>query len=96
MQVSRDGRRARIRGGRTERINRFEIFERDGWICGLCDGPVDKTVKWPDPMSASLDHVIPIVAGGTHTANNVQCSHLDCNLSANVKGHPKRRLKAVS
>lgn len=96
MQVSRDRRRAKIQGLPNERINRFEIFERDGWICGICDGPVDRNLKWPDPRCASVDHVVPITAGGSHTADNVQCSHLDCNLLANAKGFPKTRTKVAS
>lgn len=55
------------------------VYERDGWLCGLCGGPVDRSLAWPDPMSASLDHVIPLADGGGHTPKNAQCSHLVCN-----------------
>ena len=40
---------------------------------------VDKDLMWPDPMSASLDHIVPLSRGGTHTLDNVQLAHLACN-----------------
>ena len=60
-----------------------EIFERDQWICGLCDGPVDKTLRWPDPQSPSLDHILPLSRGGHHARENCQLAHLRCNLRKN-------------
>lgn len=60
-------------------IDRFEVFERDGWQCGLCGEPVDKYRRFPDPFAATLDHVIPLCLGGEHTYENVQCSHSYCN-----------------
>lgn len=59
------------------------IFERDAWVCGLCSELVDSALKWPHPMSASLDHVVPMSRGGDHVPENTQCAHLRCNL---VKG----------
>ena len=56
-----------------------EIFERDGWVCQLCHEPIDSELRHPDPMAASLDHVVALVNGGTHTRANVQASHLTCN-----------------
>jgi hypothetical protein len=71
-------RRTWIIGG--DRIDPYEIYERDEWRCGICGDPVDKTLRWPDPMSASLDHITPLSKGGRHAIGNVQCSHLRCNL----------------
>ena len=28
-------------------------------VCGICGKPVDKTLKYPDPMSPTVDHIIP-------------------------------------
>lgn len=58
-----------------------EVFERDGWMCGICSEPVDAGRRYPDPQSASLDHVVPLSRGGGHILSNVQCAHLFCNLS---------------
>lgn len=79
-------RRTLINGIKTEKIISIEIYNRDGWICGLCHKKVDKNLKYPDPMSASLDHIVPIFFGGTHTYDNVQCSHLSCNRKAHTGG----------
>ena len=60
-----------------------DVFERDDWLCGLCGEPVDKDLAWPDPTSASLDHIIPLSRGGAHTLDNVQLAHLVCNIRKN-------------
>lgn len=65
----------------TGRFQHREVFERDGWVCGLCQQPVDESLSYPDPMSVSLDHVIPLAHGGDHTKANTQCAHLDCNVT---------------
>lgn len=73
-------RRALEAGVESERFTPLEIFVRDNWICGLCAEPVEPVLKHPDPMCASIDHVVPVKLGGTHTRANVQCVHLVCNL----------------
>lgn len=48
--------------------------------CGICGRPVDFNKKFPDPWSATIDHIIPIQKGGDATAlNNLQLAHLQCN-----------------
>lgn len=76
-------RQARVRGATVEPFNYVEIFERDGWICALCGGPVDRLVKYPHPMSVSLDHIIPVARGGEHSRRNSQTAHLVCNSRKN-------------
>ena len=56
------------------------VYERDGWVCGICGDSVDKSLKWPDPMSPSLDHIQPLSKGGHHVLSNVQLAHLECNV----------------
>lgn len=85
QQANRDRRRAKIAGTTTERVDRHLVFERDEYICGICHQPVCRTLRYPDPMSKSLDHIIPISRGGSHTYDNVQCSHLCCNVQAATK-----------
>lgn len=72
-----------------EPIVSVAVYDRDGWLCGLCGLPVDKQLKWPDPMSVSLDHIVPMSKGGAHLWENVGCSHLTCNLRKHNKmlGH---------
>ena len=76
-------RRARIRGAIAENFDPREVFDRDGWVCGICDLPVDGSLAWPDPGAATLDHIVPISKGGAHVRANTQCAHFYCN---NVKG----------
>lgn len=74
-------RRARKRGVDAEVFESVEIFERDNWLCGICGTPVDAGLVWPDPWSATLDHVVPLSKGGAHTRANTQLAHARCNLS---------------
>jgi len=57
-----------------------DIYERDGWRCGLCGESIDPLAAWPDQLSASLDHIIPLSKGGHHIPGNVQAAHLSCNV----------------
>lgn len=76
-----EARNALIRGAEeSSPFNRADIFERDGWVCGICLDAVDRELAYPHPMSASLDHVTPVSLGGSHSPENVQCSHLTCNV----------------
>jgi hypothetical protein len=72
--------RARRFGVENEYINKWEVFERDEWICGLCHEPVDREAKWPAWGFPSIDHIVPLAVGGAHVYANVQCAHLGCNL----------------
>lgn len=74
--------RALSAGAVAERFEPRDVYERDGWICGICDLPVDSTgrFKFPEADSVSLDHIIPLARGGDHTRANTQCAHLYCNI----------------
>jgi 5-methylcytosine-specific restriction endonuclease McrA len=67
------------------------IFERDEWMCRLCSEPIDAEITYPDLMSKSIDHVIPLVAGGTDAPDNVQAAHLGCNLHKGARMTPAER-----
>lgn len=64
----------------ADNIRPADIYERDEWVCGICSTPVDRTRAYPDPMSPSLDHVLPLSRGGHHTLENVTLAHLSCNV----------------
>lgn len=73
-------RRARRAGATVEVFSHLEVFERDGWVCGICDQEVDRELAYPDPASVSLDHVVPLSLGGEHSRANTRPAHLRCNV----------------
>lgn len=81
VRIASQRRRALKRGVGSERFSSVEVFDRDGWRCGLCQKRVDRRLAWPHPMSASLDHLVPLSEGGDHTRANTQLAHLFCNQS---------------
>ncbi|HGU0235196.1 TPA: HNH endonuclease signature motif containing protein [Streptococcus pyogenes] len=49
-------------------------------LCGICGKPVDKTLKYPHPLSAAIDHIVPIAKGRHPSAlENLQLTHWQCN-----------------
>jgi 5-methylcytosine-specific restriction endonuclease McrA len=74
--------------GPVERYTRQEIGDRADWICGICNDPVDPTSEHPDPLSPSVDHIVPIALGGTDTRDNVWITHWGCNHERNAYSIP--------
>lgn len=72
-------RRARKFAVPYEDLSVTDVFERDGWVCWLCGDPIDRAAVSPHPLSASLDHVVPLSRGGHHVMSNVAAAHLRCN-----------------
>ena len=72
-------RRAVFKNAFVETVSREKVFERDGGVCGICGQKIDLDFVAPHPLSLSLDHVIPLTKGGTHTYGNVQVAHYGCN-----------------
>lgn len=73
------GRRAQLAKVEWERFTLDEVIARDGPVCGICGGRVDLRLRWPDPYSKSLDHVLPVSRGGPHMLSNAQLAHVRCN-----------------
>lgn len=64
---------------KVDRIDPWDIFDRDCWTCQVCDLSVNRDAEWPHFDSASLDHVVPISRGGDHVESNLQTTHWRCN-----------------
>lgn len=72
-------RRARKADAVCEPIYRQKIYNRDQWVCQLCMTPIDRAQTAPQPLAPTLDHVIPLALGGSHTMSNMQAAHFICN-----------------
>jgi len=65
--------------------NRKKILANED-VCVLCGGVVDKTLPKYHPMSAEIDHIIPIAKGGDPVAiENMQLAHRKCNRAKSDK-----------
>lgn len=70
-------RRARLREAEIGTVDLDALWTG---YCGLCHLPLDRSLVYPDPLSKSVDHIIPLVRGGAHEQTNLQWTHLRCNV----------------
>jgi len=91
IAINNRKRRALKFGAHHKSYNSNYVFERDGWICGICGQKINKRLKWPHPRSKSIDHIIPLSKGGNDNLLNVQAAHVRCNVGkhAQIKGSLK-------
>lgn len=55
-----------------------EVFN---WICHICGEKIERRGGTHlNRRGATVDHLVPITKGGSHTWNNVNCAHWECNL----------------
>lgn len=70
-----------IPAGYHAAVSRLDVYERDGWICGICGAPVKR--EWNDArkerLAPVLDHIVPVSKFGPHDMSNVCCAHRICN-----------------
>lgn len=79
-------------------ITLAELYERDKGTCWLCGAQC----RWDDCRSdecgnfiagkhyPSIDHVIPLARGGSHTWDNVRLAHKVCNTIKGIKDNPPK------
>ena len=59
---------------------RRSLYERDGWICWLCQEGVDASlIGTRSVWRPSLDHVVPRSKGGATNEANLKLAHNWCN-----------------
>ena len=69
----------------TFKKNKKRILETEE-VCAICGRPVDKTLRFPHPMSPTIDHIIPIEKGGHPSdISNLQLAHFACNRQKSTK-----------
>lgn len=79
-------RRAKKRNNGFEKYTEFEVLQRYGTYCYLCNTPIDLkasrksgSVGWQKGLH--IEHVIDIAKGGPDTIANVRPAHALCNLT---------------
>lgn len=85
-------RRALKQGNKHEPYTGNYVFKRDGWICQLCGRKINKRLKYPNPLSPSIDHIVPLSKGGDDSPANVQATHLRCNVGKHATNKGQLRL----
>lgn len=66
-------------------LSRTEVFELEGYECKNCGCTTDKKLGYIKgtliikPSAPTIDHIIPLSLGGTHTVKNVQLLCYKCN-----------------
>lgn len=90
----RRGRR-RLRGApQREAYTLRQVAERDGWRCHLCGKRVPDRPYAARPLDPTVDHLIPVSAGGNDTLDNVALAHNRCNWLRSDTGQAQLRLIA--
>lgn len=84
--------RAKQNGKIDKDITLDKLIHRDNNICGICgkecnsdDYKKDNGTFIVGSLYPSIDHIIPLSKGGTHTWDNVQLAHMICNSIKNNK-----------
>lgn len=78
-------REALQRGAGVSRlVTQLQVWEKSKgfcWICGL-----EMIREWNhSALCFTMDHVIPVTLGGSHTLENLEGAHFGCNNSKNNK-----------
>lgn len=82
-----EGERARARAYRARKAGAESapytlalVIEQSASTCYLCGEGVDVSLSGLDAQGPTIDHVIPLAAGGADTLANVALAHRVCNL----------------
>lgn len=60
-------------------IDPVTLFDKHDWVCYGCGEEIDRRKRFPSVMAATIEHIVPISKGGTHTWDNVRPAHAICN-----------------
>lgn len=96
--------KARMNGSIDDDITLDKLIKRDNNICYLCNKQCDSEDYYINNNGIhiagnnypSIDHIIPLNKGGTHTWSNIKLSHRLCNSIKSDKRLEAQRLWAPS
>lgn len=75
-------RKSRIRlhaNGKRHRIYRAQLYNKNHGRCQICKAKLKLTTKVPESLAPTVDHIVPLSCGGSHTWENVQLACFHCN-----------------
>lgn len=64
-----------------DQIDHLLLFKLHNWRCGVCREPINRYLRFPNYYAATVEHIIPLCKGGTHTWDNVVPAHAICNFA---------------
>lgn len=79
MNETRRRRKLKENGEVDHSISLTKLIVNDGGVCKLCGDVVVIDEDTNSDHYPSIDHIIPVSKGGTHTWDNVQLAHRICN-----------------
>lgn len=85
MRETRRRIRLHENGDVDHSITLAKLIKRDKAICRICGRKIN---QWSDSNSddyPSIDHIVAVANGGTHTWDNVQLAHRGCNTTKRDK-----------
>ncbi len=89
--AAKQRRRMRERAAFVEYVSLTVLMKRDGGVCQLCHKRVGNNAV-PAPLAPTIDHIVPLAAGGLHEYRNVQLAHFACNSLRGAAGAAQLRL----
>ncbi len=85
MGLRNNRRRAARINAPSERYTREQVLEKTSGKCGICGKEIDLSIKYPNPLCFTYDHIFPVSKGGDNTLENIQPAHFSCNSSKRDK-----------
>jgi 5-methylcytosine-specific restriction endonuclease McrA len=80
---------------RGDSIDALTLFNMFDWKCYLCSQSIDPRRRCPDWRAATIEHIIPLCEGGTHTWDNVVPAHARCNFDKADSLHVQADVKIL-
>jgi 5-methylcytosine-specific restriction endonuclease McrA len=71
-----------------------DLIKRDRCVCHLCGRKVNPHLSGMHPKGPTVDHLVPLSAGGDDELSNVALAHRACNVKRGTRGEVQLRLIA--
>lgn len=81
-------RHARKRSTQVKHFTDKDVRMTHGDVCYLCGEKINFRLKFPHPNSPTVDHIVPLSRGGSHTLENAAMVHFLCNNKKGAKDAP--------